>query len=442
MSERVRFAPSPTGYVHVGNIRTALVNYLCARQTGGSFILRLDDTDAERSTEAYAEAIREDLTWLGLQWDETFAQSERMANYEAAVAKLKADGRLYACYETPEELELKRKVQLSRSLPPVYDRAALELSDAEKAALEAEGRTPHWRFKLDHQIVRWEDGIRGAVEVDLASLSDPVLVRADGTLLYTLPSVVDDIDYGITKVFRGEDHVTNTAAQIQVYEALGGAVPSFSHHALLTGAQGEGLSKRLGSLSIRDLRAQGYEAMAINSLLARLGTSDPVEPFTTLQPLVESFDESHMSRSSARFDPAELSALNAKVLHHMSFAQVADRVPAEVDEALWQTLGPNLNRLGDMQDWLAIIHGPVTPVVDDADFLSAASGLLPEGDWDDDTWKAWTGAVKEQTGRKGKGLFMPLRQALTGLDHGPEMKHMLPLIGPERTKARLRGEAA
>jgi glutamyl-tRNA synthetase len=442
MSERVRFAPSPTGYIHVGNTRTALVNYLCAKQTGGSFILRLDDTDSERSTEAYAEAIREDLTWLGLQWDETFAQSERMENYATAVDRLKANGRLYACYETPEELELKRKVQLSRSLPPVYDRAALELSDADKAALEEEGRTPHWRFKLDHQTVQWEDGIRGTVEVDLASLSDPVLVRADGTLLYTLPSVVDDIDYGITKVFRGEDHVTNTAAQIQVYEALGGSVPSFSHHALLTGAQGEGLSKRLGSLSIRDLRAQGFEAMAINALLARLGTSDPVEPFTSLDPLVESFDESHMSRSSARFDPAELSALNAKVLHHMSFDQVADRVPAEVDEALWQTLGPNLNRLGDLQDWLVIIHGPVTPVVDDADFLSEASGLLPEGDWDDDTWKAWTGAVREQTGRKGKGLFMPLRQALTGLDHGPEMKHMLPLIGPERTKARLRGEAA
>ena len=442
MGERVRFAPSPTGYLHVGNVRTALANYLCARQTGGAFILRLDDTDEERSTDAYADAIREDLAWLGLHWDETFAQSDRVADYAKAVEKLKTDGRLYACYETPEELDIKRKVQLSRSLPPVYDRAALDLTDEDIAAFEAEGRAPHWRFKLNHEVITWDDGIRGMVNVDLASLSDPVLVRADGTLLYTLPSVVDDIDYGITRVFRGEDHVTNTAAQIQVYQALGGAVPAFSHHALLTGAKGEGLSKRLGTLSIRDLREKGVEAMAINSLLARLGTSDPVEPFTDLAPLVETFDESKMSRSSAKFDPEELDALNAKVLHHMSYDQVKDRVPTEVDEALWNTLGPNINRLSDLDGWLDIIHGPVSPVVDDADFLAQASGLLPDGDWDDDTWKAWTGAVKDATGRKGKGLFLPLRQALTGVDHGPEMKHMLPLIGPERTKARLRGEAA
>ena len=442
MSERVRFAPSPTGYIHVGNVRTALANYLCARKSGGQFILRLDDTDEERSTEAYAEGIREDLAWLGLHWDETFAQSERVGEYDKAVARLKADGRLYACFETPDELDLKRKVQLSRSLPPVYDRAALDLTADEIAAFEAEGRSAHWRFKLNHEVVSWKDGIRGDVKVDLSSLSDPVLVRADGTLLYTLPSVVDDIDYGITRVFRGEDHVTNTAAQIQVYQALGGEVPAFSHHALLTGAKGEGLSKRLGTLSIRDLRQNGLEAMAINSLLARLGTSDPVEPFTELALLVDSFDESKMSRSSAKFDPAELEALNAKVLHHMSYDQVADRVPDEVDDALWATLGPNLLRLSDLEGWLDIIHGPIKPVIEDAGFLADASSLLPEGSWDDDTWKAWTGAVKDQTGRKGRELFMPLRQALTGVDHGPEMKHMLPLIGPERTKARLRGEAA
>ncbi|TDI60702.1 MAG: glutamate--tRNA ligase [Alphaproteobacteria bacterium] len=442
MSERVRFAPSPTGYIHVGNVRTALANYLCARKSGGQFILRLDDTDVERSTVEYADGIREDLTWLGLNWDETFAQSERVAEYEKAAEKLKADGRLYACYETPEELDVKRKVQLSRSLPPVYDRAALALTADDVAAFEAEGRTPHWRFKLNPEVVSWNDGIRGDVRVDLASLSDPVLVRADGSLLYTLPSVVDDIDYGITRVFRGEDHVTNTAAQIQVYQALGGDVPAFSHHALLTGAKGEGLSKRLGTLSIRDLRESGLEAMAINSLLARLGTSDPIEPFTELAPLVESFDESKMSRSSAKFDPVELDALNAKVLHHMSFDQVSDRVPAEVDAALWETLGPNLSRLSDLDGWLDVIHGPIQPIVEDSGFLAYAATLLPEGNWDDDTWKAWTGAVKDQTGRKGRDLFMPLRQALTGLDHGPEMKHMLPLIGPERTKARLRGEAA
>jgi len=442
MSERVRFAPSPTGYIHVGNVRTALANYLCARKSGGSFILRLDDTDEERSTEAYAEGIREDLIWLGLNWDETFAQSQRVAEYEKAVEKLKADGRLYPCFETPDELDMKRKVQLSRSMPPVYDRSALDLTADEIAAFEAEGRRPHWRFKLNHEVVTWDDGVRGEVNVDLASLSDPVLVRADGSLLYTLPSVVDDIDYNITKVFRGEDHVTNTAAQIQVYQALGGAVPAFSHHALLTGAKGEGLSKRLGTLSIRDLREDGLEAMAINSLLARLGTSDPIEPFADLTPLVESFDESKMSRSSAKFDRAELESINAKVLHHMTYDQVKDRVGDEVDEALWNTLGPNLNRLSDLEDWLGVIHGPVSPIIEDAEFLSAASALLPEGTWDDETWKAWTGAVKTATGRKGRELFMPLRQALTGVDHGPEMKHMLPLIGSERTKARLRGEAA
>ena len=428
--------------LHVGNVRTALANYLYAKKSGGQFILRLDDTDNERSTEAYAEGIREDLAWLGLHWDETFAQSERVGEYEKAVAKLKADGRLYACFETPEELDLKRKVQLSRSLPPVYDRAALDLKADEIAAFEAEGRTAHWRFKLICEVVSWDDGVRGDVKVDLSSLSDPVLVRADGSLLYTLPSVVDDIDYGITRVFRGEDHVTNTAAQIQVYQALGGEVPAFSHHALLTGAKGEGLSKRLGTLSIRDLRENGLESMAINSLLARLGTSDPVEPFTELAPLVDSFDESKMSRSSAKFDPAELEALNAKVLHHMTFDQVADRVPDEVDDALWATLGPNLSRLSDLEGWLKVIHGPIQPVVEDAGFLADASSLLPDGTWDDDTWKTWTAAVKDQTGRKGRELFMPLRQALTGIDHGPEMKHMLPLIGPERTKARLRGEAA
>ena len=438
MTTKLRFAPSPTGFIHVGNVRSAVANYLFARQQGGQFILRLDDTDAERSTEEYADAIREDLTWLGLNWDDTFKQSDRQAAYDAAIETLKSTGRLYACYETPEELELKRKVQLSRGLPPVYDRAALALTDEEKAAFEAEGRTPHWRFKLDHAPINWTDLVRGAVTVEASSLSDPILIRGDGSLLYTLPSVVDDIDHAITHVVRGEDHTTNTAAQIQVFDALGAEPPAFAHHALLTGAGGEGLSKRLGSLSIGDLRASGLEPMAVVSLLARLGTSDPIEPFTDMVPLIESFEFDKFGRAAAKFDPAELEALNAKIVHQLDLTAVAERLPG-LDDATWQAIRPNLEKVADAADWLAIIHGPVTPVVEDADYLATAATLLPEGDWDDSTWGAWTSAVKQETGRKGKALFLPLRQALTGLNHGPEMKLLLPLIGRDEVLARLRG---
>ncbi len=447
MTVKVRFAPSPTGRLHVGNIRVALINWLFARKHDGAFVLRLDDTDEERSTAEFAAGIEADLRWLGLHWDEFARQSDRYDRYAAAAERLKASGRLYPCYETPEELEVKRKIQLSRRLPPVYDRAALALTDADRARLEAEGRKPHWRFRLDDAVrVEWDDLVRGHTGVEMASLSDPVLIRADGTYLYTLPSVVDDIELGITHVLRGEDHVTNTAAQIQIFEALGGKVPVFAHFSLLVGASGEGLSKRTGALGVAELRGQGIEPMAILSLLARLGTADPVEPQTTLDALVEGFAIDRFGRAAAKFDPDELRTLNARILHQLPFEAVADRLRAlgleEAGADFWHAVRPNIGRLAKAADWWRVVRGPVTPVVSDPSFLAGAAALLPPAPWDQGTWRAWTTAVKDATGARGKALFMPLRLALTGLDHGPDLGELLPLIGPERARARLMGEAA
>jgi glutamyl-tRNA synthetase len=441
MTTRTRFAPSPTGYLHVGNVRAALLNWLFARKTAGDFILRIDDTDAERSSEIFVEAIQEDLTWLGLGWDALYRQSERQALYDVAAEKLRAAERLYACYETPEELEIKRKLQLARHKPPVYDRAALKLTDIERANFEAEGHKPHWRFLLDRTDVHWTDDIRGPSTIDAASLSDPVLIREDGTPLYTLPSVVDDGEMAITHVIRGEDHVANTAVQIQLAEALGYTPPTFAHFALFTGPQGEPLSKRLGSLAVRDFREQGFEPMALNSLLARLGSSDSVETRQHLEDCIPDFDLSHFGRSAPKFDPEEVKHLNARILHNLAYAEVADRLSAlgiaDADEAFWETIRPNLVVFADVVTWAKIMHGPIAPVIEDADYLKEAAELLPPTPWTEETWSAWTGAIKEKTGRKGKALFHPLRMALTGLDHGPEMKHLLPLIGPDSAKARL-----
>lgn len=445
MSVTVRFAPSPTGYLHVGNIRAALMNWLFARQQGGTFILRLDDTDLERSTEAYAEAIKSDLNWLGLNFDKVFKQSERFASYDAAVEKLKADGRLYPCYETGEELDRKRKMQMARRLPPVYDREGLDLSDAQKAAFEAEGRKPHWRFKLETPArVDFSDLIRGPVSIDMESVSDPILIREDGSYLYTLPSVVDDIDMGITHVVRGEDHVTNSAVQVQIFEALGGTSPEFAHFALLTAADGDGLSKRKGSLSIGALRdEQDIEAMAIVSLLGRLGTSEAIEPFAEMQPLIDGFDFGKFARKAAKFDTNELERINTHLVHHMSYDAAQARLNlADMDAAFWETVRPNLNKLSDVNDWYHIVKGPIEPVIEDAAFMAQAADLFPAGEITEATWSQWTNAVKDATGAKGKGLFMPLRQALTGQSHGPELKTLLPLIGETRIRARLAGNAA
>ena len=438
MTTIVRFAPSPTGRIHIGNARTAILNWLMALKSGGQFVLRYDDTDTARSTKEYADGIAADLDWLGIQPSRVEWQSKRFGRYDEVANGLRAEGRLYPCYETADELDRRRKRQLARGAPPVYDRAALKLTDEEKRALEAEGRKPHWRFRLDGRVVVWDDIIRGAQHIDTTGLSDPVLVREDGSYLYTLPSVIDDIDMGITHVIRGEDHVVNTAVQIEITQALGGQVPHYAHHSLLTGADGKGLSKRLGSLSIASMREGGLEPMAVVSHAALLGTSDNIHPCADYAELVAGFDLGKLSRAPARFDEAELLHLNAKLLHHLPWEAVKHRLPQD-SEAFWLAIRGNIERLSGASVWRQVIAGDVTPAVaeEDREFIAVARSLLPPEPWDTGTWKAWTDAVKAATGRKGKALFMPLRLALTGLGHGPELAQLLPLIGPETALERL-----
>ncbi len=429
-----RFAPSPTGYIHVGNLRTALFNYMIARKAGGTFILRIDDTDPERSKEAYVDAIKEDLEWLGLTWDRVERQSQRLDRYAEAADKLREMGRFYECFETPTELDLKRKKQLNMGKPPVYDRSALNLSEAEKQALRAE-RGGHWRFLLNQTRIAWDDQILGDLSIDAASVSDPVLIRGDGQVLYTLASVVDDTEMGVTHVVRGSDHVTNTATQIQIIEALGGAVPSFAHHSLLTGPQGEALSKRLGTLALRDLREQGVEPMALLSLMARLGSSDPVELRTSLDELIEGFDITHFGAAPTKFDVDDLFPLTARYLGALPLeAAAADvaaaGVPDDLAPQFWEVIRDNITTRADLAGWWQILSEGATPDVaeEDAEFVAQAMALLPPLPFDATTWKSWTDAVKAETGRKGKGLFMPLRKALTGRARGPEMADFLPLM--------------
>jgi glutamyl-tRNA synthetase len=448
-----RFAPSPTGRLHVGNIRTALHNWMLARQAAGTFILRIDDTDAARSREDHVEAIRADLTWLGLDWDREERQSARLARYEAAFEALRAAGRIYPCYESAQELEVKRKIQLSRGLPPIYDRAALTLTDAERAAKQTEGIEPHWRFLLDHaEPITWDDGIRGAQKFDPAQLADPVIRRADGSWLYMMPSAVDDIDMGVTQVLRGEDHVSNTAVQIQIFTALfaagfaategaAKALPAFAHEALLVGREGK-LSKRLGALGCDAFRERGIEPEAIIALLARLGTSQPVEPIADRALLTASFDLATFGRAPAKFDEEDLERLNAGIVHQLPFDAVAARLPQGMDAAGWHAVRPNLAHVGEAADWWKLVTGPIAqPVFSDEDkaFLAEAGQLL---DWSDNPWASLTAALKEATGRKGRALFLPLRQALTGMDHGPDMGELLPLIGEAQARARLSQAAA
>ncbi len=443
----VRFAPSPTGRIHIGNARTALLNWLYARRHGGSFILRFDDTDFDRSKPEYAEAIEEDLAWLGVKPDLVRRQSERMAAYDAAAETLKAQGRLYPAYETAEELDRRRRRQQALGRPPIYDRAALRLTDADRAALEASGRRPHWRLRLEPITVRWDDMVRGESHIDCASLSDPVLRREDGTYLYTLPSVVDDIDFGVTDVIRGEDHVTNTAVQIQIFEALAGAAPHFGHHNLLTDAGGEGLSKRTGALSIASLREKGVEALAVAALAVLVGSAEAVRPVASLDELAQVVDLEHLSHGSARFDEAELDALSARALHQTPYAAVAERLGAlgvagPNAEAFWLAVRGNLARLGEATIWRQVVEGDVTPVVMDRAFLELAASRLPEGEWNGSTWSEWTNELKALTGRKGRELYHPLRLALTGREAGPELAALLPLIGRARASARLSAPSA
>jgi glutamyl-tRNA synthetase len=430
-----RFAPSPTGYIHIGNLRTALFNFLIARKAGGQFILRLDDTDPERSKQEYADAIMEDLEWLGLTWDRVEKQSDRLARYQAAADELRASGRLYECFETPVELDLKRKKQLNMGKPPVYDRSGLHLSEAEREALRRERGAGHWRFKLDLERIEWTDGILGDLSIDAASVSDPVLIRGDGQFLYTPASVCDDIDFGITHVVRGSDHVTNTATQIQIIKALGGTVPEFAHHSLLTGPQGESLSKRLGTLSLRDLREAGVQPMALLSLMARLGSSDPVELRSDMAELIDGFEISHFGAAPTKFDVDDLMPLTAHFLQQQPYAAMAAHiaelgVPEDIAEAFWLMARDNIATLADLEGWWRLCRDGAEPLIDEADrdFVAQAMALLPEGPFDADTWGQWTAAVKAATGRKGRGLFMPLRKALTGMERGPEMAALMPLL--------------
>lgn len=436
MKPIVRFAPSPTGNIHIGNLRPALINWLYAKTHGGTFILRFDDTDQNRSKQEYMDNIREDLTWLGLEWDKIEQQSTRFDRYEAVAQELRDKGLLYACYETSEELDFKRKRQMARSMPPVYDRAALSLTADEIAAFEAEGRTPHWRFKMQQKVVVWQDLVRGEQHIDTGSLSDPVLIRADGTWLYTLASIIDDIDMGVTHIIRGEDHVANTGVQLEIFEALGAKFPIFGHHNLLVGKNGEGLSKRLGSLSIRELREMELEPMSVMSLSATIGSSNPVKPYLDMASLSADFDISKLSRAAARFDSDELKSINAKLLHETSFEDVKTRlkdlgIADDLAQKVWEATKSNIEKFSEIKIWADIARGKTTPVVadDDKQFIATALELLPSGEYDETTWGAWTKAIKDATGRKGKTLFMPLRLALTGLDHGAELKTLLPIIG-------------
>ncbi|MEO0341967.1 MAG: glutamate--tRNA ligase [Pseudomonadota bacterium] len=437
-----RFAPSPTGYLHVGNLRTALFNYLIAKKAGGTFVLRMDDTDPERSKPEFADAIREDLEWLGLTWDREEAQSSRLERYENAAQELREKGRFYEAFETPTELDLKRKKQLNMGRPPVYDRSALNLTSAEKDELRHMRGAGVWRFLLEHQRISWIDGILGEQSIDAASVSDPVLIRGDGQFLYTLASVCDDVDFGITHVVRGSDHVTNTATQIQIIQALGGASPQFAHHSLLTGPQGEALSKRLGTLALRDLRANGIEPMALLSLIARLGSSDPVELRGSIEEIAEGFDLAKFGAAPTKFDVEDLGPLTARFVASLTVEDIKSEltntgVPDALHQAFWTAVKGNLSTRADVADWWAICKNGAEPLIeaDDAAFVARAMDIIPDKPWDETTWGVWTSSVKDATGRKGKGLFMPLRKALTGRAYGPDMASFMPLLQKAKTQS-------
>ncbi|CAO4840949.1 MAG: Glutamate--tRNA ligase 1 [Holosporales bacterium] len=446
MTVRVRFAPSPTGYLHIGNARAALINFLFAKHHNGTFILRQDDTDLIRSEERYAQAVKSDLEWLGITHDVFFKQSDRFDRYAQVKEQLIKSGRLYPCYETPEELDYKRKRLLSKGQPPIYDRAALSLTPDQIESYEAQGRKPHWRFKLNDGLIAWHDLIRGAVEFKAQDLSDPVLIRADGAYLYTFSSVIDDFDYEITHIIRGEDHVTNTATQIQIFEALNGGIPfpiEFAHTTLLLGEDGSPLSKRLGSLSLHALRDQGIEPQAINCLLARLGTSLPIEPKTAIIDLAKEFSLSTFSRTPPRFSELDLKNLNHKIYHLMDFNHIQERLKKlgilKISEKMWELLHDNVETLEDLRTWEDIFDGTIDTTHKGLDkaYIQEALACLPEQPWDESTWSNWTNALKEKTGKKGKDLFIPLRQALTGQDHGPQMKQIILIIGYNQVCTRL-----
>lgn len=442
---KTRFAPSPTGYLHIGNVRTALVNYLFTRKNGGQFVLRMDDTDTARSKDEYAEQIKQDLTWLGMKWDDFKKQSERNERYNQVKESLLNIGRLYECFETPEELEIKRKMQLSRGKPPIYDRAALKLTKEEKDKFLSEGRKPHYRFKMFPNDIIWQDMVKGEIKFSGENLGDPIVIREDNSMTYILCSVIDDIDFAITHIIRGEDHVTNTAVQIQMFEAMGAKHPVFGHTALIKSKDQE-ISKRLGGFDIKSLKEKGVEPMAISSMFSKIGTSDPIEPFINMENLIQSFDITKFGKAPANYDESELTELNRKLVSLLGFNDVASRLAKaniNCDKQFWDGIKGNLEKVDDIKQWWDICNNAIKPLIDDLAVLNAAKETFPAGeDWNLDTWQKWTKQIGEKTGLKGKALFMPLRKALTGLEHGPEIKYLLPVIGKDRGLKRLNGEVA
>ena len=441
MTVITRFAPSPTGLLHLGNIRTALINWLYARTHNGKFILRIDDTDQERSKDEYISKIKYDLEWLGIDYDDTFNQSSRFERYREQFEKLKADGRIYPCYETPEELERKRKLQMASGGKQVYDRSSLSLTDEEKRSYEDDGRKPHWRFLLQTERLKWNDLLKGELDIDLTSLSDPVLFREDGVPLYTFSSAVDDIDYNITNVIRGDDHTSNTAVQIEIINAIDKNRITFAHHALLKASSGDKLSKRDNVISIDSFRKSNLEPLAILSLLATIGTSQSIELKDSLHQIISEFKLETISTSPGRIEIDVLNALNKKQVQKLNFDEVSERlknINEKIDEKFWNTIRSNLETVEGVKQWSDIVFDSKLIEAEDKEYIKSAMELIPDDPWDENTWELWTSAIKEKTGRKGKELFLPLREAFTGMSHGPEMKLLIQLIGREKILERVK----
>lgn len=437
---KVRFAPSPTGYLHIGNFRTALVNFLFARNVNGHFMLRIDDTDQERSSLEYEEAIKEDLSWMSINWDSLEKQSSRLSNYDDALETLLDKKRAYPCFETAEELSLKRKGQLSSGKPPVYDRSALKLSDSDIADLKSKGKKAHYRFLLNHTDVNWDDLVKGPSKYNMSNLSDPVILREDGRVIYTLASVVDDIDFKVTDILRGEDHMTNSAAQIQLFEALGSSAPRLGHLSLLTDISGSGLSKRLGSLSLKDLRHEGFEPMAISSLLSKVGTSDPIDVFKDIKQIIKEFDINKFGKSKPKFDKNELSNLNSKFFQLMDYEDIINKLKTmdlNITKEFWYLIRGNIEILDDVKIWMNVCFGNIQTKNIDSDLLSLALKLLPQDQFNENTWSIWTNLLKIESGKKGKDLYKPLRLCLTGQDNGPEMASLISIMGRDKVIERL-----
>ena len=437
---KVRFAPSPTGYLHIGNFRTALVNFLFARNVNGHFMLRIDDTDQERSSLEYEEAIKEDLSWMSINWDSLEKQSSRLSNYDDALENLLDKKRAYPCFETAEELSLKRKGQLSSGKPPVYDRSALKLSDSDIADLKSKGKKAHYRFLLNHTDVNWDDLVKGPSKYNMSNLSDPVILREDGRVIYTLASVVDDIDFKVTDILRGEDHMTNSAAQIQLFEALGSSAPRLGHLSLLTDISGSGLSKRLGSLSLKDLRHEGFEPMAISSLLSKVGTSDPIDVFKDIKQIIKEFDINKFGKSKPKFDQNELSNLNSKFFQLMDYEDIINKLKTmdlNITKEFWYLIRGNIEILDDVKIWMNVCFGNIQTKNIDSDLLSLALKLLPHDQFNENTWSIWTNLLKIESGKKGKDLYKPLRLCLTGQDNGPEMANLISIMGRDKVTERL-----